>query len=133
MASWRGAAEGGDAGMTMNIDHWKTKELKDLRISIDALMECEDIKEPTVNPRTSAMVFVGLSEGFELRGKQAGDYLIVSHIEHWGVASGRNFDDLKALLEESTGALVAILTWESGDSERLIVRDGNVTQEAVRV
>ena len=118
--------------MSYNISFWKTKELTGLRIALPALAECDELDEPTIDLETDTLAFEGLAEVFELRGKRDGEYLAVEHIEYWGVGSGRNFDDLKALLENSTGVLVATLVWEGGSSvSRLVVRDGVVSSEKI--
>lgn len=120
--------------MSYNISDWKTKELSSFQIPISALLECDDMDSPIFDDTTGLQIFMGLSEGFELRGEESGGRLLVDHIEYWGLASGRNFDDLKAIFKASKGTLVAILTWEGGDSiERLVVRDGSITQESVEL
>lgn len=122
--------------MSYNIDTWKTKELRNLRIKMTALHYEEDYLDyPTMDTQTGTLTFTGRAEGFELRGVQTGAYLDVDSIESYGEASGTMHDYLKeTILSQSTGLLVAVLVWEGGDTiERLTVRDGVVTEEEIEL
>jgi hypothetical protein len=122
--------------MSYNIDRWKMKELTNFHIKLEALHEEEDyIDAPELDLSTGTLTFYGRSGGFELRGRQDGDVLVVEHIENHSEASGT----LQIYLEEnvfpySTGYLHAVLVWERGDSiTRLEVRDGVVTAEPIEL
>ena len=120
--------------MSYNIDTWTTKELRDLRIPLTAFDDV-DYMEEDHNRKTGEYTFSGLSEGFELRGREADDgMLAVESITSYGEGSGRTLDDLEEIFKVSTGYLRAILIWEGGDSiERLIVQDGTVTREDIEL
>jgi hypothetical protein len=118
--------------MSYNISTWTTKELRDFRVPMKALLECDELDSPVYDDVTGVQTFTGLSEAFELCGMETDDWLHVQHIEYWGIGSGRNFDDLKDIFSQSTGLLIAILVWEGGDSiERLTVQNGTITEEPV--
>lgn len=122
--------------MSYNIDTWKTKELRNFRIKMEALRYKEDyLDHPTLDTQTGILTFTGRAAGFELRGVQSGAWLDVDAIESYGEASGTMHEYLKeTILAQSTGVLVAVLIWEGGDTiERLTVRDGAITEESIEL
>ncbi len=119
--------------MTLNIEHWKVKELDGLRIPVDALGSIPEIEYACSNVEDDEeavwLSAYGLAEGFELSGKWEVESVLVSHLQYWGEFSGTHFDELKGLLRRSTGRLRVKMIWESGDEEILTVDDGEVTVE----
>jgi len=122
--------------VSYNISQWKTKELRSFRIEMTALRYKEDyLNHPTVDVQTGILTFTGRAEGFELRGVQNGPWLDVDSIESYGEASGTMQEYLKEqVFPRSTGLLLVVLVWEGGDTiERLTVKDGIVTEEAIEL
>lgn len=122
--------------MSYNIDTWKTKELRNLRIPMSALSYEEDyLKHPRLDIQTGILTFAGRAVGFVLQGVQAGLWFDVDALTCYGEASGTMYDYLKkTILSQSTGVLVAVLVWEGGDTiERLTVRDGVIAEEPIEL
>lgn len=120
--------------MSYNINHWTTKELRGLRIPLKRLEDVDYLEGPELDTKTGTLTYDRLSEGFELRGKQDGNVLVVEYITSYGEGSGHTFDDLEEILSESTGYLRAVLVWEGGDSiTRLVVDNGKVTNEDIEL
>ncbi len=122
--------------MSYNIDTWKTKDLHDFRIAMHALKEVKGyLHSPSLNIETGVLHFTGRAEGFELQGKQEGDWLLVSHLESYGESSDTMQEYLKErILPHTTGRLCAVLVWEGGDTiERLTVQDGTITEEEIEL
>jgi hypothetical protein len=119
--------------MTLNITHWKVKELDGLRIPLATLEELGESSdgEVWIDRKNDHVQVGGLAEGFDLGGVVAGPDVIVDELDYWGEFSGSSFAALKGLLERSTGRLRAKMIWESGDEEILTVDDGEVTVEEV--
>lgn len=115
--------------MSHNITSWKTLELSELRVPLDAV---DVYGEGTVSARTGR-VRVPLCEFGKIVGTldDNGEDIVVSKIECQGERSGSAFEDvLLPALRESTGHLKARIVWEGGDSiEVLTVTDGEVSRE----
>lgn len=117
--------------MSYNIDTWRTKELNDLQVPIDAIHKNTDWE---IELLENGVLVSGWPEGFEIKGILKNDYVIVSEISFSGEGSGRSWKDILLMLAQSRGTLVASQVWEGGDSiSRLTVIDGVVTEEGIDI
>ncbi len=122
--------------MSYNCDSWKTKELVDLRIPVASLFKYPRKNwHPTRTNNDDGSVCFSVMDGSKITGRIEGDWLLVSSIEAHGEGSGTALICIiEPALAESTGRLVAIRIWESGDSiDRLIVDNGKVLTESVNL
>jgi hypothetical protein len=120
--------------MSYNISTWKTKELKNFRILAKDIQDLEDYTR--INFQTNIIHIYGaeFSEKFELEGKLVDGWIEISQIHHSGEGSGHGFDELKILLQQTQGSLVATLIWEGGDYiSRLTVVDGEISEEGIEL
>jgi hypothetical protein len=121
--------------MSYNISDWETKKLNNLVIPVKALLNGSRFAPappPMFDARTGKLldeVTFNFFEG-EIRGKVIDEKVHVSEIY---ITSGHDMKDvIIPALKQSTGELVANLTWEGGDTfEKLIVKDGHVEQKNV--
>lgn len=142
-----GLGIGGDEeiGMSYNIDRWKTKELSDLEIPLNALYEIDKSlvsrgwkpDPPQVVGVEGDGARVRIEEAWgEIEGLLTPDSILkVSKISITGEGSGTFCHDiLTPALKQSKGKLVAVRVWEGGDSiDRLTVIDGKVESEEIEL
>jgi hypothetical protein len=122
--------------VSYNIDTFKVKKLKQLRIPLEALYKLQrNLSVTEVDEEIPHITFKSGEGEPMIWGKAAGSWLEVEGLEVYGEWSGTLMRDLIApALEESTGVFEASLVWEGGDSiNRLIVKDGNVTWEDIDI
>jgi hypothetical protein len=128
--------------MSYNVDQWKTKELENLRIPL-AMLRIDHgsgwnlDEQPDESPAASGLIPVTFSigEGGIIRGFCIGDDLCVTEIKFRGACSGTAIAKIvEPALAKSTGKLVAVRIWESGDYiDRLEVVDGVITESEVEL
>lgn len=134
--------------MGYNVTNWKTKELQNLTIPINALFADEDwLPEQSTVDTNPAFYTWRWGESY-IKGSIVGEaettsngaippdstqMLAVDGIRVEGDGSGYLlWKVLKPALEKSKGRLVAVRIWEGGDSvDRLTVVDGDVNEESV--
>jgi hypothetical protein len=106
--------------MSYNISSWKTKTLDNLIIPL-----AEIKKLPHVD--------VDLDEDGNIEISNVAEVHVKS-FHNGGEGSGHSWDEVKKCLQSSTGELIAVLVWESGDYiSRLTVKDGVVTEEEIEL
>jgi len=121
--------------MSYNIDTWKTKELKDLKIPLSLFSELgnEDYR-PKVTKNDDGKTVVDFRND-EIIGVETNGILLVEKIHLFGVASGYLYHEyLLPILEKSTGVLTAVTIGEHGDSiSRLECVNGKVTETNIEL
>lgn len=134
--------------MGYDVTNWKTKELQNLTIPVDALFADADwLPQQSVVDTDPAFYTWRWGESY-IKGSIVGEaeatsngaippestqMLAVDGISVEGDGSGHFlWKILKPALEKSKGRLVAVRIWEGGDSvDRLTVVDGDVNEESV--
>jgi hypothetical protein len=118
--------------MSYNINTWKTKKLDNFIIP---MVEIRKLPYVDVDLDEDGNVEIsGVSEMFEIIGNLKNKKVHVATICYAGEGSGSTWDDLKKCFESSTGELIATQIWKEGDSiTRLVVKDGNVTEENIEL
>lgn len=118
--------------MSYNITSWKTKEISNLLIPLDAIKDLPytDVEFDGINIKAD-----GLSEGFILEGNLIDENMIeVVKINTMYDGSGSTWELFLRMLEKSSGTLVATQIWEGGDSiSKLIVNNGMIMQEEIEL
>ncbi len=136
--------------MSYNVTTWKTKELQNLTIPVNALFADEDwLPEQSMVDTNPAFYTLEWGESY-IKGSIVGEpvtqrngflppdstqMLEVDEISVHGDGSGYLlWKVIKPALEKSKGRLVAVRIWEGGDSvDRLVVVDGDVDEETVNL
>ena len=120
--------------MSYNISSWKTKELKDFQLPLDALYADDRgyLDRPEIMPdRTTSIEGM---DGTVIKGKLIDNQLIISSITCYGEGSGTTYDILLISFRSSMGTLIAVCVWEGGDSiSRLTVQNGTITEEQIEL
>ena len=122
--------------MSYNIDTWKTKKLKGLKIPLKALSEVPDMEiklgYSELGVRLEAY---GPTECFSLEGIVKDELVEITKIENYGEGSGNfYYDSLLDLLEKTKGELEVVMVWEGGDSiSRLKVKDGVIEEAQIEL
>ncbi len=124
--------------MSCNVTSFKIKKMHDLIIPLDAL-KCE--KRPDWSAKAPVLLDPILSKvRIEMGGEQYIEGIIptssskvaVTNLSLRGEGSGSLLHYLfMDALKKSTGYLEAILVWETGEIERLVVIDGAVSTAEV--
>lgn len=122
--------------MSYNINKWKTKELKNLEIPIDAFFKHPRTDwHPEQHIEDAATGRAVLECGCEqkIHGFLADGKFKVTEFDMSGEGSGTFMEwILEPALKESIGFLEAVLIWEGGDTvERLTVKDGVVVTKTL--
>lgn len=118
--------------MSYNINTWRTKEMVDFKILLEAIHGMPDTQ--VILERDSKISVRGWMEFFEMSGELLGEYVLISKVEFWGEGSGSVWEDFKLMMAQSSGRLVASQVWEGGDSiSRLTVIDGVVLEEEIEI
>lgn len=127
--------------MSNNIESWKTKKLENLAIPLSALYGDEDAYWNPDKPEIEGIedneirVSIHVCEDGDITGRiRLDNTIFVDSIKLRGESSGHMFFyTVEPALHKSTGILEAVLIWESSDITRLIVHDGQVTQENIEL
>lgn len=121
--------------MSYNVDSWKTKKLKNLRIPLTSF-----VKHPRKDWHPEKILNEDGTVTIEcmestIIGTVTDDVLTVKELHINGEGSGTFLNWIfEPALADSTGELVAVRIWEGGDSiDRLTVKDGAVSSEAVEL
>jgi hypothetical protein len=118
----------------MNIDTWKTKKLDNLQIPIEWFYNHKrkdyHARRPSLNEDGS--FFIDLIDNSNLTGFIENETIFVTKINFAGEGSGTLYGAvLFPALEHSKGYLEAVLHWEGGEIERIIVNDGKIKHENI--
>jgi hypothetical protein len=122
--------------MAYNVDTWKTKKLKDLRLPVASLFKSERKDwHPNRREQPDGTVRFSVCEDVFIIGRLDGDVLVVSNICARGEGSGTALQlVIEPALADSRGTLVVRRVWEGGDSiDELTVVDGEVKSEAIEL
>lgn len=120
--------------MSYNISRWITKKIDDLSIPISAFapISCEEDAWHYADDGTAT--WEGSAEIFEISGKVQDGRLQVTDMRLFGEGSGWSYQELKEILKQSTGELIATQVWEGGDSVmRIYVINGDVREREVEL
>jgi hypothetical protein len=122
--------------MPYNCDHWKTKELVNLRIPVASLFKSDrqDWHPERLMRADETIVRFQLGDGY-IEGTVSDGVLLVTAISLTGEGSGFGWHEIvEPALQDSCGKLVAVRIWEGGDSiDRVTVIDGVVTYEQIEL
>jgi hypothetical protein len=122
--------------MPYNCDHWKTKELVNLRIPVASLFRSarQDWHPERLMRADETTVRFQFFEGY-IEGTVIDGVLLVTAISLTGEGSGFGWHEIvEPALQDSYGKLVAVRIWEGGDSiDRVTVIDGVVTYEQIEL
>lgn len=118
--------------MSYNITSWKTKEISNLLIPLDAV---KDLPYTDIEFDGTSIKADGLSEGFKLEGNIIDSNMVeIIEIKTAYDSSGSTWNDFIRMLEKSSGTLIATQIWEGGDSiSKLTVNNGDVIQEPIEL
>jgi hypothetical protein len=118
--------------MSYNITSWKTKEIFNLLIPLDAIKDLPytDVEFDGINIKAD-----GLSGGFALEGNLIENNMVeIIEIKTAYDSSGSTWNDFIRMLEKSSGTLIATQIWEGGDSiSKLTVNNGEVIDEPIEL
>jgi hypothetical protein len=122
--------------MSHNISIWRTKKLVDLEVPLSAIHSAyneENWLRVQLLPEDKVAIHCRV-EAFEMEGKLIDGTVLVSNLHCMGTGSGWFLDELKALLSQSSGELIASLVWECGNYlSRLVVVNGDVSEEPIEI
>jgi hypothetical protein len=126
--------------MSYNITSFKLKKMNDLIIPLDALKNKErpdwSAKDPVLLDPLLSKVRIEMGCGQWIEGiiPTSSGKVAVTNLELAGEGSGSLMHYLmEDALKKSTGYLEAILVWEGGEIERLVVLDGHLSQATVEL
>ena len=122
--------------MSYNIDTWKVKELKDLKIPLKSFYKHERTDwYPDKEFDENGICTLESGAGSRISGYVIDGIMHVNEIKWYGEGSGSAMEFiLEPALEDSEGVLIASCVWEGGSTNnKLIVKDGNVTWEDIEI
>lgn len=114
--------------MSYNIDTWKLKKLKGLKIPVDSFFTNKRTDwHPKKEYDENGLLTLTMLES-SITGKVTSGILEVTDIHIHGEGSGTSMNCIiEPALKNSEGELIASCVWEGGDLiNRLIVKDGNI-------
>lgn len=119
--------------MGNNIEHWNLKIVKDFSLPLEPFYDNEDCRVELL--KKSGVLIDGGAERGEIKGTLFNDDRIeVSDIQISGVgSSGAYYWMVKEVFVKSRGVMIATMIWESGDIEKIIVKNGVIKQEGVEI
>ena len=121
--------------MSYNIDRWKVKKLRNLRIPLTSFFKHErkDWHPKKKLEEDGSLTLDGCFEEIVIHGTVEGGVLCVDRLKCVGEGSGTFCHwILDPALADSTGLLEVVRIWEGGDSiDRLTVKDGVLTNEEI--
>lgn len=114
--------------MSYNCDTWKTKELRDLTIPIEALYSGRKDWQPEKEDYPDGTTAIYWSESCKIIGTVNGPMISVNRIAFTGEGSGYILNEIvEPAMSKGSGTLIATRIWEGGESvDRLTVIDGKV-------
>lgn len=113
--------------MSYNITSFKVRVLDHLAVRLEDASDLPEVGVYMDTKDTTHVRFSGVSEGFELIGRQSNDWVFVENLMTYGGFSGETWAPICEMLRNSTGKLEALVVWEGGDSvEYLTCVDGKL-------
>ncbi|MCP4373122.1 MAG: hypothetical protein GY797_34200 [Deltaproteobacteria bacterium] len=116
--------------MSYNVSTWKTKELDNFQIPLEAIHSNSDLE---IEVGVDEISVFGWTESFEINGKLVDGSIVVSDLHYSGAGSGSSWGDFKLMLAQTRGFLASSQVWENGSISRLKVTDGAITEEQIEI